>query len=123
VAQFPQMMPALEATKQSLMLQTPDEAHRYNATELGKMLAQQLGLNEEISPNQINEALQKVGFQEPEYRTNSKGKKYKVWNLTKLGESYGKILLQSARHNSKTISSIRWLATVINEISSEFLNQ
>jgi hypothetical protein len=122
VAQFPQMTPALEATKQSLMLQTPDEGLRYNVTELGKMLAQRLGLDEDIKPTKINEALQQAGLQVAEYRTNSKGKQYKMWHLTEAGESYGRIFLQSAQGNSKTIPSLRWLSEVLDEIVHSFVN-
>ncbi len=121
-AQFPQMTPALEATKQSLMLQTPDEGLRYNVTELGKMLAQRLGLDEDIKPTKINEALQQARLQVAEYRTNSKGKQYKVWHLTEAGESYGRIFLQSAQGNSKTIPSLRWLSEVLDEIVHSFVN-
>jgi prophage antirepressor-like protein len=122
VAQFPQMTPALEATKQSLMLQTPDEGLRYNVTELGKMLAQRLGLDEDIKPTKINEALQEVGLQIAEYRTNSKGKQHKVWHLTEAGETYGRVFLQSAQGNSKTIPSLRWLSEVLDEIIHNFVN-
>jgi prophage antirepressor-like protein len=121
-AQFPQMTPALEATKQSLMLQTPDEGLRYNVTELGKMLGQRLGLDEDIKPTKINEALQQAGFQVAEYRTNSKGKQYKMWHLTEAGESYGRVFLQSAQGNSKTIPSLRWLSEVLDEIVPSFVN-
>lgn len=61
-AQFPSMAPAISATKESLMLQTPDEGRRYNVTELGKMLAERLGLPNDIKPTQINEALRQAGF-------------------------------------------------------------
>jgi prophage antirepressor-like protein len=122
VAQFPQMTPALETTKQSLMLQTPDQGLRYNVTELGRMLAQRLGLDEDIKPTEINEALEKAGLQVAEYRTNSKNKKYKVWNLSEAGKSYGRILLQSARGNGKTIPSVRWLSEVLDEIVHLFVN-
>jgi prophage antirepressor-like protein len=122
-AQFPQMAPALEATKQSLMLQTPDQGLRYNVTELGKTLAQKLGLDEDIKPTEINEALEQAGLQVAEYRTSSKDKKYKVWNLTEAGKSYGRILLQSARGNSKTVPSLRWLSEVLDEIAHLFVNQ
>jgi hypothetical protein len=36
------------------MLQTPDEGHRYNATDLGKKLAERLRLPEDISNRKIN---------------------------------------------------------------------
>jgi|GEM_PF-1069312 len=117
-AQFPSMKPAIELAKQSLMLQTPDEGRRYNVTELGKMLAEKLGLDKDIKPTQINEALQQVGFQEAKYRTNSKGKQVKEWHLTTAGESYGRLFLQSAQSNSKTIPAIRWLPEVLDEIVS-----
>ena len=122
-AQFPSMVPALSAAKESLMLQTPDEAQRYNVTDLGKMLAQRLGLDKDIKATQINEALQQVGFQVAQYRTGSKGQKHKEWHLTKEGESYGRLFLQSAQGNSKTIPAIRWLPQVLDEISHLFVGQ
>jgi len=118
IAQYPSMKPSLESAKQSLMLQTPDEGRRYNVTELGKMLAEKLGLDKDIKPTQINEVLQQAGFQEAKYRTNSKGKQVKEWHLTTAGESYGRLFLQSAQGNSKTIPAIRWLPEVLDAIAS-----
>ncbi len=117
IAQYPSMKPSLESAKQSLMLQTPDEGLRYSATELGKMLTEQLRLEKEIKAIPINQALQKAGFQEAKYRTNSKGKQVKEWHLTAAGESYGRFYLQSAQGNSKTIPAIRWLPEVLDEIA------
>lgn len=49
------------------MLQTPDEGHRYNPTDLGKKLAERLGLKDAISNRKINSALESVGFQVAEH--------------------------------------------------------
>lgn len=122
VAQFPNMAPAIEAAKESLMLQTPDEGHRYNPTDLGKKLAERLGLPEDISNRKINSALESVGLQVAEHTTNSKGKKTLIWHLTERGEVYGRLFLQSAQNNSKTVPSIRWVIDVLDEIVHLFDN-
>lgn len=122
VAQFPNMAPAIEAAKESLMFQTPDEGHRYNPTDLGKKLAERLGLKYPISNRKINSALESVGFQVAEHTTNSKGKKSLIWHLTERGEVYGRLFLQSAQNNSKTIPSIRWVIDVLDEIVHLFDN-
>jgi prophage antirepressor-like protein len=122
-AQFPSMAPAIESAKQSLMLQTPDEGHRYNPTKLGEILAERLGLQERISSRKVNAALQTVGFQVAEHDVDSKGKKSLVWHLTPVGESYGRVFLESAQGNSKTIPVIRWLPQVLDEISHLFVNK
>jgi prophage antirepressor-like protein len=119
-AQFPTMTPALESAKHALMLQTPDSGRRYNPTELGKMLAAQLGREKPIRAADINQALKQAGLQVCEHHTNAKGEKKTTWHLTPDGEKYGRVFLESAQGNNKTIPVIRWLPTVLEAIAAQF---
>lgn len=119
-AQFPTMTPALESAKHALMLQTPDSGRRYNPTELGKMLAAQLGREKPIRAADINQALKQARLQVSEHHTNAKGEKKTTWHLTPDGEKYGRVFLESAQGNSKTIPVIRWLPTVLEAIAPQF---
>lgn len=121
-AQFPSMVPAFVAAKESLMLETPDNGHWYNPTKLGEMLAVRLGLPQPIFSRKMNTALETVGFQVPEHGVDSKGRKTLTWHLTPSGEAYGCVFLESAQGHNKTVSVIRWLPQVLDEISQLFVN-
>lgn len=119
-AQFPTMTPALESAKHALMLQTPDSGRRYSPTELGKMLAAQLGREKPIRAADINQALKQAGLQACEHHTNAKGEKKTTWHLTPDGEKYGRVFLESAQGHSKTVPVIRWLPAILEAIAAQF---
>jgi prophage antirepressor-like protein len=116
-AQFPQLEPMILTTKQSPVLEVADADRRYSPTRLGEMYAQKLGLAKPVAPKLINKALELKGFQVPEYRINSKGKQILEWRLTKAGEEYGKVLLESGQYNNKTVAVVRWLPSVLGMIT------
>ena len=114
--QHPEYQSMLNAAALELTLLTPDEDRRYNPTRLGEFYATRHQLQKPVPPRLINIALEKAGFQVPEYRTNSKGKQVFDWKLTSAGEQYGKMFLSSVQGNSKTLSVIRWLPSVLDVI-------
>ena len=91
-------------------------------TKLGKIIAEQLGLSKPISARRINQILITVGFQDSERVSNSKGKTKIQYKLTKLGEEYARIQLDTARGHNKTIYVIRWFKSVIPIITEAMNN-
>jgi len=115
--QHPEYQQMLAATKENLVLMSPDDDRRYSPTVLGEMYAEKHGRPLPVSPRTINKALQEAGYQLAEYRHNSKGKQVLQWNLTAEGEEFGKIFLEAAQGCNKTLSVIRWLPAVLDAIA------
>ena len=91
-------------------------------TKLGKIIAEQLGFDKPISARRINQILITIGFQDAERVSNSKGKTKIQYKLTKLGEEYARIQLDTARGHNKTVYVIRWFKSVIPIITEAMNN-
>ena len=82
------------------------------ATQIGQMLAQRYPeILQPPSAQQINQALEKLEF----HSRNDK----KIWQLTKLGHQYGRIL-NVTDEQDKTRLQVRWLPTVIDRLAPLF---
>ena len=119
---FPHLETAAEESKQLLSAHNQVEEIQLSPTKLGKIIAEQLGLSKPISARRINQILITVGFQDSERVSNSKGKTKIQYKLTKLGEEYARIQLDTARGHNKTIYVIRWFKSVIPIITEAMNN-
>jgi hypothetical protein len=82
------------------------------ATQIGKMLAQQsTDITHPPSAQQINQALERLDF----HRRNEK----KGWQLTKLGQQYGR-LISVTDSLERTRLQVRWLPTVLEQLAPLF---
>jgi hypothetical protein len=76
------------------------------ATQIGKMLvARSTSLVHPPSAQQVNQALEQLNF----HSRDSK----KVWQLTKLGQEYGRIV-NVTDEQDKARLQVRWLPTVLD---------
>jgi hypothetical protein len=76
------------------------------ATQIGKMLAaRSTSLVHPPSAQQVNQALEQLNF----YSRDSK----KIWQLTKLGQEYGRIV-NVTDEQDKARLQVRWLPTVLD---------
>ncbi len=119
---FPHLETAAEESKQLLSAHNQVEEIPLSPTKLGKIIAEQLGLSKPISARRINQILISVGFQNSERVANSKGQTKIQYKLTKLGEEYARIQLDTARGHNKTIYVIRWFKSVIPIITEAMNN-
>jgi hypothetical protein len=84
------------------------------ATQIGKMLAQQsTDITHPPSAQQINQALEQLNF-------HSRDDK-KVWQLTKLGQQYGR-LISLTDEQDRTRLQVRWLPTVLDRLAPLFVS-
>ena len=82
------------------------------ATQIGKMLAQQVtDITYSPSAQQINQALEQLNFHSRD------GKK--IWQLTKLGRQYGR-LISVTDDRERTRLQVRWLPTVLDRLAPLF---
>lgn len=82
------------------------------ATQIGKMLAQQAtDITHPPSAQQINQALEQLNFHSRD------GKK--IWQLTKLGRQYGR-LISVTDEQERTRLQVRWLPTVLEQLAPLF---
>ena len=82
------------------------------ATQVGQMLAERYpDILHPPSAQRINQALEKLDFHS---RTEKKG-----WELTKLGQQYGRIL-NVIDEQDRTRLQVRWLPTVIDRLAPLF---
>ena len=82
------------------------------ATQIGQMLAQRYpDITHPPSAQRINQALQKLEFHHREDK--------KVWQLTKLGQQYGRIL-NVTDEQDRTRLQVRWLPTVLDRLAPLF---
>lgn len=81
------------------------------ATQIGQMLAERPDILYPPSAQKINQALERLDF----YSRNEK----QGWELTKLGQQYGRIL-NVTDEQDRTRSQVRWLPTVIDRLAPLF---
>jgi hypothetical protein len=82
------------------------------ATQIGQMLVERYpDITHPPSAQRINQALEKLEF-------HSRDDK-KVWQLTKLGQQYGRIL-NVTDEQDRTRLQVRWLPTVIDRLAPLF---
>lgn len=119
---FPHLETVAEESKQLISAHSQVEEIPLSPTKLGKIIAEQLGLSKPISARRINQILIKIGFQDSERVSNSKGKTKIQYKLTNLGEEYARIQLDTAKGHNKTIYVIRWFKSVIPIITEAMNN-
>ena len=119
---FPHLATAAEESKQLVSAHNQVEEIPLSPTKLGKIIAEQLGFDKPISARRINQILITIGFQDAERVSNSKGKTKIQYKLTKLGEEYARIQLDTARGHNKTVYVIRWFKSVIPIITEAMNN-
>ena len=76
-------------------------------TEIGKLLAEQQGLEKPLSAIAVNKLLVDQGFQ-----VQSIANDKKTWHLTDVGKAYGKLVTDTARGHGKTVFHVRWLTKI-----------
>ena len=82
------------------------------ATQIGQMLAERYpDIIHPPSAQRINQALQKLDFH---HREDKKG-----WQLTKLGQQYGRIINVTDSLDRKRLQ-VRWLPTVLDRLAPLF---
>ena len=102
---YPELTPLIEENKR-LVSQTFGETERlYSPTELGQMLECP------ISGQKVNKLLESAGLQ-------TKGNEKTPWVPTKKGESYSKLLLDTAKGHNKTVYCLRWKKQAINALQN-----
>ena len=83
------------------------------ATEIGQMLAERYAdIVHPPSAQQVNQALQRLDFH---HREDKKG-----WQLTKLGQQYGRII-NVTDDRDRTRLQVRWLPTVLEQLAPLFM--
>ncbi len=119
---FPHLETAAEESKQLISAHNQVEEIPLSPTKLGKIIGQQLSLDKPISARRINQILVEIGFQDSERITNSKGQTKIQYKLTELGKQHGRIRLDTAKNQVKTVYVVRWFKSVI-PIVLDSLNQ
>lgn len=120
-ASIPQLADASKTLRKDVSQMLQIEEALVSPTVLGEMVVEKHNLEEKISPVRVNIALQNTGLQVSKDRVSSQGKSKKFWELTPLGQEYGKVLIDTAQHTNKTVFPIRWSSDVITLIESQFV--
>ena len=97
------------------LTQTPDTVAltTLTATGVGQMLAERYAdIVHPPSAQQVNQALQRLDFH---HREDKKG-----WQLTKLGQQYGRII-NVTDDRDRTRLQVRWLPTVLEQLAPLFI--
>jgi hypothetical protein len=98
--------------QQTTNLPLSASATTLTATQVGQMLAERYAdIVHPPSAQQINQALERLDF----HSRNDK----KVWQLTKLGQQYGRIL-NVTDEQDRTRLQVRWLPTVLDRLAPLF---
>jgi prophage antirepressor-like protein len=105
IAFLPNAKPMLEAGKKLASAEDPHEAVGLTPTQIGNKL------NPKLKPQNVNQILQKLGFQTQEIS----GKK-KFWQLTESGEEHGYVYFATGKEKQWSGDQIRWQVSVIGEI-------
>ena len=92
---------------------TPVVLTTLTATGVGQMLAERYAdIVHPPTPQQVNQALQRLDFH---HREDKKG-----WQLTKLGQQYGRII-NVTDDRDRTRLQVRWLPTVLEQLAPLFM--
>ena len=118
---IPRLASAVEEGKKLLSSQMKVEEIPVSPTQLGEEIYSILDLEKPPSARKVNEILMSAGFQKKQESYDSKGKKKVVWELTELGERYGKLLMDTAKGHAKTVHCVRWSSKVIPLIQEYFV--
>ncbi|MFL9458965.1 hypothetical protein AB0758_49335 [Tolypothrix bouteillei VB521301_2] len=120
-SQIPECSQMTELLIGAIQESTATSERHLSPTELGKLYAQQRGLNKPIQPSVMNLALESAGLQRKDVVVKTDkhtGKEHKknIWHLTEAGKEYGVVIKDKAFGHDKTVESVRWLPNVLQLI-------
>lgn len=116
---YPSYSGVVEDAKKLVSVQTTVDEVPLSPTEIGVLLANDLGLPDTPSAIKVNKVLEELGFQVAEYEESSKGKRKKIWKSTEKGEPFSQMQVDTAS-SGKTVFKIRWFPSILDELKSSF---